>query len=173
MEGIIYTGVPSKEELASAPGVPSRERMDRGRVACIECVQEIPCNPCESICRFGAITIGDEITNLPHLDADKCTGCGLCVANCPGLAITVINRAFSSDEATVDFPFEYYPLPKLGDEVDAVNRAGEVVCRGRVIRVTKIPAYAGTAVISMAVPKEFSDEVRSMKRLPREDTDEG
>ena len=43
MEGIIYTGVPSKEELAAAPGVPSRERMEKGRVACIECVQEIPC----------------------------------------------------------------------------------------------------------------------------------
>ena len=37
--GIIYTGVPSKEELANAPGVPSEKRMLEGRVACIECVQ--------------------------------------------------------------------------------------------------------------------------------------
>jgi Fe-S-cluster-containing hydrogenase component 2 len=172
MEGIIYTGVPSKEELEHCPGVPGRERMDRGRVACIECVQEIPCNPCESICKFGAITVGNPITNLPHLDGEKCVGCGLCVANCPGLAITVINRAYSEDEAAIDFPYEYLPLPREGDTVDAVNRAGETVCQGRVLKVSKIPAYAGTAVISLAVPKEQIDEVRSMKRLPREEEDE-
>lgn len=141
--------------------------MLRGRVACIECVQEIPCNPCERICRFGAITVGDPITNLPHLNEDACTGCGLCVANCPGLAITVIDKAWSAEEATIDFPFEYLPLPQAGDQVVAVNRAGEPVCPGRVLQVTKSKAYAGTAVIRMAVPKAQADQVRSMQRLQR------
>ena len=54
--GIVYDGVPSKEELASCPGVPSEERMRQGRVAVIECVQEIPCNPCSFLCKFNAIT---------------------------------------------------------------------------------------------------------------------
>lgn len=66
-EGVMYTGIPSREELAACPGVPSKERMAEGRVAVIECVQEIPCNPCESSCRFGAITIGEQITDLPTL----------------------------------------------------------------------------------------------------------
>ena len=51
--------------------------------------------------------------------------------------------------------------------MDAVSRGGETVCKGRILRVTKLPAYAGTAVIRMAVPQEHIDDVRSMKRLPR------
>ena len=49
MEGVRYTGVRTKEELKNCPGVPSEARMRKGRVACVECVQEIPCNPCEGI----------------------------------------------------------------------------------------------------------------------------
>ena len=41
------------------------------------------------------------------------------------------------------------------------------MCQGRVLAVTKLPAYAGTAVVRIAVPIALADEVRSMKRLPR------
>ena len=75
--GVQYTGVPSQDELSRCPGVPTETRVKLGRVACIECVQEIPCNPCEGLCKFGAITIGEQITNLPRLHEDKCVGCGL------------------------------------------------------------------------------------------------
>ena len=166
-EGVAYTGIPSAEELAACPGVPSAERMAKGRVAVIECVQEIPCNPCENACHFGAIEIGEQITNLPVLHEEKCTGCGLCVANCPGLAITVIDKTYSDTEAVIEFPFEYLPLPAVGDTVDAVSRGGEVLCKGTVTSVRKIKAYAGTAVVGIAVPKEYADDVRSMKRLKR------
>lgn len=162
---LIYTGVPSKEELAACKGVPSKERMEKGRVAVIECIQAIPCNPCEAACKFGAIEVGENITNVPCLKEDKCTGCGACVAQCPGLAITIVNQAYSEREATIDFPFEYLPLPKVGDDVTAVNRAGEAVCEARVLKVVKLPQYAATTVISIAIPKEYADEVRSMKRL--------
>lgn len=167
MEGVRYTGIPSAQELANCPGRPGEERMKKGRVACVECVQEIPCNPCEGICPFHAITVGDQITNLPHLDEDKCTGCGLCVANCPGLAIFLVDKSLPDGEGTVDFPFEYLPLPEKGDVVDAVNRGGEVVCKGTVMAVTKVKSYGGTAVVRLKVPMEYVDEVRSMKRLPR------
>ena len=93
--------------------------------------------------------------------------CGVCVAACPGLAITVINKGYGPSETSIDFPFEYLPLPAVGDQVEAVNRFGQVVCAGRILAVRKPEAYAGTAVVSMAVPTEFADEVRSMKRLPR------
>ncbi len=139
-----------------------------GRVACIECVQEIPCNPCEAACRTGAITIGEQITDLPVLHGDKCTGCGICVAMCPGLAITIIDKTCSETEAVIEFPFEYLPLPAVGDVVEAVSRGGEVVCNGTVTSVRKPKAYAGTAVVGVAVPKEYADTVRSMKRLKRD-----
>lgn len=167
MDGVAYTGIPSRQELSSCPGVPSEERMNKGRVAVIECVQEIPCNPCVATCKFGAISMKGEITSLPCLDGDRCTGCGQCIAQCPGLAITVINRNYSETEATVDFPYEYLPLPQKGDIVDAVNRAGETVCRGKVDRVVRQPSYEGTSVISLIIPKQYFNEVRSMKRLER------
>ena len=167
-EGICFTGVPSTEELFMAPGVPTDACIECGRVACIECVQDIPCNPCESACKFGAITIGDEITALPYLDEKKCTGCGQCIYRCPGLAITVLNGAYSETEATVDFPFEYLPLPVVGDKVDAVNRSGVTVCQGIVRKVMHAPGADGTAVISIIIPKHLVGEVRSMKRLGKE-----
>lgn len=166
-DGVVYTGIPSRGELSQCPGIPSEERMRKGRVACIECVQQIPCNPCEGICPSGAITVGEQITNLPCLHEELCTGCGLCVANCPGLAITMIDKSFSPQEASIDFPFEYLPLPNVGDTVDAVSRSGEVVCKGVILSVKKLKAYFGTAVIRMKVPMECVDDVRSMKRLSR------
>lgn len=133
--GIVYDGVPSKEELASCPGVPSEERMRQGRVAVIECVQEIPCNPCSFLCKFNAITI--------------------------------IDKSYSDKEVVIDFPFEYLPLPQEHQVVDAVNRYGEVVYKGIIKKVKQVKAYVGTTVVSMIIPIEFADEVRSMKRLAR------
>lgn len=167
MNGVKFTGIPSEEELRACPGVPSRVRMAGGRVACVECVQEIPCNPCESLCPFGAITVGEQITALPVLHEEKCTGCGTCVAGCPGLAITILDENYSESESTIDFPFEYLPLPQVGDTVEAVGRDGQTLCPGTIVKVTKLPAYAGTAVIRMAIPKAYINSVRSMKRLAR------
>jgi Fe-S-cluster-containing hydrogenase component 2 len=169
-EGILYTGVPSEEELKACPGIPSQDRMERGRVAVIECVQQIPCNPCEAACKFGAIHVGEQITNLPCLEEDRCTGCGMCVARCPGLAIVIVNRAYSPTEATIDFPFEYLPCPEVGDSVEAVDRIGQYVCQGRVLKVIQAGAYAGTCVLSIAVDKQYADRVRSIKRLSVSDT---
>ena len=89
------------------------------------------------------------------------------MASCPGLAITIVNESLSEGEGSVDFPFEYLPLPESGDVVEAVNREGRVVCSGTVLSVKKPASYSGTAVVSLKVPLEYVDEVRSMKRLPR------
>ena len=45
MEGVKLTGALSAAEAASV--FPPSERAERGPVAVIECVQQIPCNPCE------------------------------------------------------------------------------------------------------------------------------
>jgi Na+-translocating ferredoxin:NAD+ oxidoreductase RNF subunit RnfB len=36
---------------------------------------------CFRSCKFGAIVMGED--GLPHIDLDKCTRCGLCLAACP------------------------------------------------------------------------------------------
>lgn len=161
---LINTGYLEYEELQSLQTIPSEERFKLGPVAITECVQQIPCNPCESACPRKAIKIGTPITNLPTVDTTECTGCGICVSKCPGLAIFVVNKVYSEDTATVAFPYEYFPIPEEGSEVNAVNRKGEVVCKGKVVKVMNPKAFDHTPVVTIEIPKEFVDEVRSMER---------
>jgi len=163
-QGVAFTGIPSEEELLNSPGYPRPEDFEKGPIAVIECVQEIPCNPCEAACRQGAIVVGEPITNLPRFDASKCTGCGLCIPACPGQAIFVVHLHYSDEESLVTFPFEYIPLPQVGSMVNAVNRAGEVVCQAKVLKVRNPPAFERTAVITVAIPKAFVHQVRGIER---------
>ncbi len=41
---------------------------------------------CERVCPFDAIHVGKD--GIPHVDYAKCTGCGLCVAECPQKILT-------------------------------------------------------------------------------------
>ena len=152
------------EELKAQIQYPSEERMAKGPVAIAECTQQIPCNPCEAACRFGAIHIGEPIINLPCIDEEKCTGCGNCIAHCSGLAIFVINKAYGDGKGTVSFPYEYLPLPEKGQEVTAVDRQGKPVCKGEVVSVRNPKSYDRTPVVTVAVPVEYTEEVRSIER---------
>lgn len=151
------------EELEQLPGFPSEERLAKGPCVVIECAQEIPCNPCEAACRQAAIEIGDNITNLPKLNPEKCTGCGLCIAACPGQAIFVVDKTYSDTRGTVQFPYEYLPYPEVGDKVQGVNRAGEAICEAEVLKVIAPRSFDHTAVITVAVPKAYTMEVRTIR----------
>ncbi|MDK2822782.1 MAG: hypothetical protein PWQ67_1042 [Clostridia bacterium] len=163
-QGIKYTGTPSWEELESAPGRPSQQRLEKGPVAFIECVQEIPCNPCEKACPFQAITVASPITNLPRLNEEKCTGCGICIASCPGLAIFKIDLNYSPTTALVEFPYEYYPLPEEGEVVPCANRWGKFVAQGKVLKIKNPRTYDGTSTIAVEIPKAFYLDVRTICR---------
>ena len=162
--GVAVNGYPSLEEIREANGWPAEERFKQGPVAVIECVQEIPCNPCEEACPFSAITVGLPITTIPRLRQDVCTGCGLCVSKCPGLAIFIVDKSVGGGMAAVSFPFEYLPLPSRGDTVDAVNRACEFVCRATVVKVANPARNDQTPVVTVELPLEFADTVRSIAR---------
>ncbi len=166
---LIQTGYLEYEELAAAQELPGQERYAQGPVAVIECVQEIPCNPCEVACKSGAIRIGEPITNLPVLAAGKCTGCGVCVAKCPGLAIFIVNKTYSETTASVAFPFEYFPIPQEGAAVKAVNRKGDVVCDAVVLKVMDPKSFDHTPVVTVEIPKELADEVRGIQRRQRDE----
>lgn len=154
-----------KRELEASPGYPSRKDLEKGPMVVMECTEEIPCNPCETVCKRGAIVVGEPITNLPRLDPEKCNGCGLCVPICPGLAVFLVDARYSKTEAAISFPHEHLPLRKECDEVDGVDRKGGVVCKGRVVKVRSPKSYDHTPVVTIAVPKEYVQEVRGMKRV--------
>ncbi|MCP4177681.1 MAG: 4Fe-4S ferredoxin [bacterium] len=159
-----YTGNLNIDNLLQCPGMPSKERLEKGAVVCVECDQDIPCNPCEKACPNGAIPIGYPITNLPKLDEEKCNGCGICIAACPGLAIFKVHKNYTEKNALVGFPFEYYPLPDKGDEVPCANRAGDYVVMGKVFSVLNPKKFNGTPVITVEIPKEYCLEVRTICR---------
>jgi len=163
-------GYLTKKELVDAKCYPSEERFNKGPVVIIECIEEIPCNPCEAACKFKAIKIGKPITNVPVLDEDLCIGCGLCIAKCPGLAIFIVDKTYSDNEGLIMFPYEYLPLPMPGSTVEAVNREGKVISSGKVIRILNNKSLDRTPVVTIAVPKEKLDEVRGIKRLENKDS---
>ncbi|TYP53320.1 4Fe-4S binding protein [Thermosediminibacter litoriperuensis] len=154
-------GIPTAEELA--PRIPPAERLKKGPVAIIECFQKIPCNPCSTACKTGAIEKFEDINDLPSVDLEKCTGCGLCISKCPGLAIFVVDETYSEMEAAVSLPFEFLPLPAEGEEVDVLDRSGKTVGRGKVIRVRNGKYEDRTPVVTVAVPKELSMVVRNIR----------
>lgn len=163
--GVSERGYPSRDELQRSPGYPSRERMQRGPVAVIECVQEIPCNPCEAACPHEAITIGHPITNRPSLDEDRCIGCGVCIPQCPGLAIFVVNLSYSDDCALVSFPHEYAGVPQVGEQVEVVDRSGLVICTGETSQVLTTQASDRTAVVTVEVPRKYAVDARGIRRV--------
>jgi Fe-S-cluster-containing hydrogenase component 2 len=160
---VIDTGYLTYEELRAAQTVPGEARYARGPVAVVECVQEIPCNPCEASCAQGAIVVGAPITSLPRLDGEKCVGCAVCAARCPGLAIFIVDKS-RGGVAEVTFPYEYLPLPGKGDDVTAANRAGEAICAATVTRVINPASFDRTPLVTIEVPAEFADEARDIVR---------
>jgi Fe-S-cluster-containing hydrogenase component 2/bacterioferritin-associated ferredoxin len=133
----------------------------KGARPVIECPEYIPCDPCVSSCPTGAITMPNSINDLPELDMAKCTGCGICVAVCPGLAIFLLDLHYSPTEAMLVVPFEMLPVPAVGDEVYALDRDGHAVCKARVVSVrTRGGRLDRRALVGFAFPAEHASTVR-------------
>ncbi|MCX7774616.1 MAG: RnfABCDGE type electron transport complex subunit B [Rectinemataceae bacterium] len=45
---------------------------------------------CVAVCKFDALAMGDD--GLPHVNYDNCTGCGMCVEECPQKILTLVPR---------------------------------------------------------------------------------
>ncbi|MFA6504988.1 MAG: 4Fe-4S binding protein [Treponemataceae bacterium] len=155
-------GAPSLEELKAVNMLPSVEELTKKACVCIECIEEIPCNPCETSCPQEALTVGSPITNLPVIDREKCTVCGLCIAACPGLAITI--KSVEGSTAKIRFPWEYLPFPVAGEKVEMVDRTGEALCPGVILSVVNPARNNKTAVVTAEFPKEFVEEIISIRR---------
>lgn len=160
----LATGVLTTAYLKEHGMYPTEERMKKGPVAVCECVQEIPCNPCESACPFHAIKVGEHISNTPKVSWNDCKGCGQCIAHCSGLATFVLDKSYSDQVGSVSFPYEYIRSFEKGDTVGAADRSGKRVCDGVVKRIIDTKNNDRTPVVTLEVPIEFVDEVRSVYR---------
>jgi Fe-S-cluster-containing hydrogenase component 2 len=159
---IAEKGYFSLDEVLALPGCPPPEAMRGRRVAVVECSHELPCNPCETACKTGAIKVGVPITNVPKLDAACCNGCGLCVVDCPGLAIFIVDLTRDDGPAELWLPHEFLPLPEKGEVVLLRDRAGAVVGEGDVTKVRQAKRYDRTTVVHVLMPEALAMIVRAI-----------
>lgn len=160
-KNLLAHGFMTEEELSKFPAASYKKP---GIHPIIECTQNIPCNPCQDACKFGCIKVGENITHLPAIDEEKkCTGCGLCVASCSGQAIFLVDETYKDGYASIAFPYEFLPMPEVGDKGTALDRQGKPVCEAEIVSVKKAPIMDKTAVVAMKVPLEYVHAARFYK----------
>lgn len=157
------SGVPSEDDLDKV--FPSLEQLEKGPIAIFECYQNIPCNPCFTACPTGAILPFEDLNDLPKLLETKCTGCGICISKCPGLAISIIDYTYSETETLMKLPYEFLPLPKENEYVIALDRKGDEVCKAKVVKIVNTKKFDKTPVVSIAFHKKYLKQVRHFKLL--------
>jgi len=163
--------------LRSKPGAthPWHGLLERGKVEPVfHCLQEIPCNPCTSVCPEGAIaTVNDTITGVPYLfKPDSCRACLKCVRICPGLAITLVDSRRDHENPLVTLPWEL-PTEDLGKDtpVMVVDREGEPLGIFSVTRVLKpSPDYPATSLVQLSLPRELAGRAAGIRPTGRPPT---
>ena len=146
------TGVISLDDLS----VPTQKQLEKG-VAIIECIQHIPCNPCVESCPVHAISMED-VNALPEIDYDVCIACGQCIGICPGLAIFVAKIV--GEKVHLSLPYEFHPIPRVGDRVVALDRSGNAMDDALVKRVVK---KGKTMVVTIEIAKDLAMVVRNIR----------
>ena len=158
---LLKSGYLTEEEVEKFPGVTRNKKIH----PVIECVQNIPCNPCQDACPKHCIKIGSHITALPAVDPEvECIGCGLCVSSCSGQAIFLVQE--ECDEpgyGTVTLPYEFLPLPKKGDRGFGYDRGGKKVCEAEVVSVKTAKAFDHTNLLTIKVPTDMVMRARFYK----------
>lgn len=149
--------------LKSHPGEVferSFELLGKGWAPMIHCYQEIPCNPCTTVCPQDSIHLTSRtgtIMDLPEF-TPKCIGCGLCVLICPGLAITLVRRNKEDGLAELVLPHEFDHNFKPGDKVRLRGVEGSDLGEG-IIKVTRYNKKHRTHLITLEVAVDLATQV--------------
>lgn len=119
------------EVLKSHPGKTleyQNYESEEGIYPIIHCLQEIPCNPCTTVCPTNSINIkSNSIMGQPIYEG-SCIGCGKCLFICPGLAISLIDFRKDKDYPTVSLPYEVYNIKiKEEDLIKVVDIDGNIL----------------------------------------------
>jgi NADPH-dependent 2,4-dienoyl-CoA reductase/sulfur reductase-like enzyme/Fe-S-cluster-containing hydrogenase component 2/bacterioferritin-associated ferredoxin len=140
-------------------------KQEKGIIPIFHCTQEIPCNPCTTVCPQEQIkTFDNLITKLPYFKGEKdCIGCGKCVAVCPGLAVTLVDYRKDKEYPTVTFPFELSDEKlESGKDIYVVSNSGDLgkfpVFRSRILK-----EFPKTQLVSIKIPKRLAKIATAIK----------
>ncbi|MBN2154525.1 MAG: FAD-dependent oxidoreductase [Candidatus Lokiarchaeota archaeon] len=162
---IMKTHPPSPTEFAC----PDKEE---GIFPVFHCTQEIPCNPCTTVCPQGQIhTINDAIDKLPYFKGEKeCIGCGACVAVCPGLAITLVDYRRDPQNPHVTFPMELTEEKiKKGSTIIVASEDGNLG-KYDVIHSRILPQFPKTHLVTVQLPANIAKLATAIKLVPKKQT---
>ena len=126
----------------------------------IHCKQEIPCNPCSTVCPENSIKmLGDPITGLPNFDG-SCKGCLKCLTICPGLAITLVDYRKIKENPVVSIPYEISNIEiKKNDTIALMDIDGNPLGISNVLGARATKYSDRTWIIRVKVPEEIAQKV--------------
>jgi len=160
------------EILKSRPGKTTEEEMpdeEEGVLPVLHCSQEIPCNPCSSVCPRGLIEIDpSDIRLLPRFlgraEKKACLGCERCVTICPGLAVTLVDYRKDPEYPLVTLPFEFSGerLKERG-RVTVLNTEGLVLGEAEVASVRAIERNDRTVLVKLRVPRVIAKRIAGIR----------
>jgi NADPH-dependent 2,4-dienoyl-CoA reductase/sulfur reductase-like enzyme/ferredoxin len=159
----------SMNEELSASATPNEPSKAGFAFPVIHCTQEIPCNPCSSVCPQGLIHIDeDDIRQVPEYIAERigkeCIGCMKCVTICPGLAITLLDRRKDAANPAVTIPFEFGSQKlQVGDSVVAMDVSGEILGEVPVLEVRSIPSNDRTVLVKVQASTAIAERIAGLR----------
>ncbi len=160
----------SGEILKSKPGKLILETLPetiQGVMPVIHCNQEIPCDPCSTICPNGLIIIDPaDIRSIPEFTDPNgtCIGCERCLVICPGLAVTLVDYRKNNDLPIVSIPYELARGSiNASDIVEVVDTEGASLGLLQVTRVLSARANDRTTIVMIRAPKEFANRIAGIR----------
>ena len=157
--------------LKSKPGQIMEETIPVDEIVypVLHCSQEIPCNPCTSVCSQGSIFIDEnDIRKVPDFIAkvlgNTCIACEKCVTVCPGLAITLVDLRKANGSALVTIPYEFgREAIQQGDTVTVTDTKGNLLGKVEVVRVRSGKATDRTVLIKVRAPLEIANRIAGIQ----------
>lgn len=157
--------------LKSRPGSVTIEEThpapEHGVLPVFHCTQEIPCNPCSSICPKGLIFIDPkDIRKVPTFKGDElaCIGCEKCISVCPGLAITLVDYRKDSDNPIVAIPFEFnYEMIQEKETVTVLDTEGAVLGDLDVVKVERVASRDHTIIVKVRAPRAVASRIAGIR----------
>jgi len=158
------------EILKSKPGNVLSEKMPdlpEGVLPVFHCSQEIPCDPCSTLCPQHLIFIDQQdIRSTPKFVQDNfaCKACLKCIAGCPGLAITLVDYRSSSERPLVSIPYEFSRESiHIGDQVTLEDTQGDELGTAEVVNIRALKANDRTIVIQVEVEQNIAPHIAGIR----------
>ncbi len=158
------------EILKSRPGnVFSEELPDlpEGVVPIFHCSQEIPCDPCSSLCPHGLIIVDKkDIRAVPSFIGNNycCEVCEKCVAGCPGLAITLVDYRANPEKPIVSIPYEFSSEVVTRDDIVTIlDTEGKSLGDTDIYDIHSIKTSDRTMIIQVESDKETAPHIAGIR----------